>query len=271
MNKYILLLLLLIGAASHCYGQFGEFKLIAHRGGVVDQHIDENSIASIKKAAANGYYMVELDVRTTKDAVLIVHHDRNMQRFFGVDKIVEDLNWDELRTFKSANGHTVQKLGDILQLAKSEGLQVMIDLKIRGNQQKQFEAIYTMLTDLDLAQQALIIPSEEATDYFRGKIKLSCTRKQIESYQQREDYSPQHYYLFANPSPEDFSWAKAHDIQVVGVLNYRASSEANYKKKAAALIDLGVQYIQLDSRFDEFFKSPQERAVCDSLLEGQFK
>lgn len=247
------MMFLLLGATLCCEAQFDHVKLIAHRGGVVDDQTDENSIASIAKAAAKGYYMVELDVRMTKDSVLIVHHDRDLKRFFGVDKRVDTLNWDALRSFKSANGHTVQRLDDMLRVAADNGLQVMIDLKIPGYQPRRFEEIYTLLTDLHLADQALIIPTEEATDYFRGKIKLSCTRKQIEDYQQRSDYAAQHYYLFANPSADDFQWAKRNNIQVVGVINYHPSREDNYEESARALKEIGVEYIQLDSRFDKFF------------------
>ncbi|MBD1426940.1 glycerophosphodiester phosphodiesterase family protein [Sphingobacterium arenae] len=273
MKRYILWLLFILGAAPYVQAQFGDIKLIAHRGGVVDEHTDENSIASVKKAAAAGYYMVELDVRMTRDSVLIVHHDRNLRRFFEIDKLVDELDWNELRTFKSANGHVVEKFSDMLSLAKAEGLQVMIDLKIQGNHQKQFSEIYDQLVDLDLAEKALIIPTEEATDYFRGKIKVSCTRKQIEAYQQRGDYSPQHYYLFANPSKEDYLWATANGIQVVGVLNYRPSNPDNYRQTAAYLSSLGVEYIQLDSQFADFFKKEDLTATRDSLFfkDGQFK
>src|SRR5690606_41746115 len=65
--------------------------ILAHRGGVVDMHTDENSRASIEKAATDGYYMVELDVRMTRDSVLIVHHDRNMQRFFRSEEHTSEL------------------------------------------------------------------------------------------------------------------------------------------------------------------------------------
>lgn len=273
MNKFIVWLLLFLGAAPYTQAQFGNTKLIAHRGGVVDMHTDENSRASIEKAATDGYYMVELDVRMTRDSVLIVHHDRNMQRFFGIDKMVEELNWDEVRQFQSENGHTIERFSDMLKLAKQMGLQVMVDLKLRGNHQKKFVEIFTLLSNLNLDKDALIIPTEEATDYFRGKVKLSCTRKQIEDYQHRDDYSPKHYYLFANPSEQDYIWARANDIQVVGVLNYRPSNPDNYRQTAQHLTDLGVEYIQLDSRFDNFFEMEHTAAIRDSLFfrEGLFK
>lgn len=254
MKNYAIMLLLCLGAAFQSQAQYGDVKLIAHRGGVVDDTTDENSLASVKKAAEQGFAMVELDVRTTKDGVLVVHHDRNLSRFFQVNDNVADLLWKDLRLLRSANGHQIQLLETMLQLCRSEGLQVMIDLKVQGHQQHQFEKIYALLVEHGLADQALIIPTEEATDYFRGKIKLSCTRAQIEAYQLRQDYSPAHYYLFANPSPDDFNWAKSNSIQVVGVINYRTNSEVDYKKTAKYLQQLGVKWVQLDSMFAHYFK-----------------
>lgn len=273
MSKCIIWLFLIFGTAYCAQAQFGSTKLIAHRGGIVDSVTDENSIASVKKAAKAGYYMVELDVRMTRDSVLVVHHDRDLKRFFEIDRQVQDLDWEELRTIRSANGHVIEKYSDMVALAKRVGLQVMVDLKIQGNHPKKFEEIYNQLLANELSREALIIPTEEATDYFRGKVKLSCTRQQVEDYQKRNDYSANHYYYFGNPSKEDFKWACANGIQVVGVINYRSSLADHYQQIAQDLKDLGVEYIQLDSRFSTYFKKKDTKAKIDSLFfkNGRFK
>lgn len=46
-------------------------KLIGHRGGVVDSSYTENSMPALETAVKRGYYMVETDVRLTKDNQLI--------------------------------------------------------------------------------------------------------------------------------------------------------------------------------------------------------
>lgn len=268
MRKLILLLLLIIGAAPIGYTQQQAINRIAHRGGVVDEKTDENSLKALTRAADQGYYMVELDVRQSKDGELVVHHDQNLKRFFGVDKRVDELLWKELKVMKSANNHQVQQLKTMLEHCKAKGLQVMIDLKVRGNNPEAWAEIYRLLQENDLDKEALIIPSEEATDYFRGKVKLSCTRAQIEDYKNRIDYSPTHYYLFANPSPADFEWAKAEGIQTVGVINYRPKSTMDYEAVAQSLIDMGVEYVQMDSRFDPYFVQKNSLRFNDK---GRFK
>src|SRR5690606_24765534 len=77
---------------SHIYGQLNaqvaqnSYHLIAHRGGIVDSLTAENSLPALKKASKDGYWMVEVDLRLTRDSVLIIHHDPNFKRYFGVDK-----------------------------------------------------------------------------------------------------------------------------------------------------------------------------------------
>ncbi len=56
-------------------GVYNGYKLIAHRGGIVEGKYDEFDPASIQAAIDQGYYMLEIDVRETRDGVLIVHHD----------------------------------------------------------------------------------------------------------------------------------------------------------------------------------------------------
>ena len=254
MSRFVITWLFVTALISGVYAQSSEVKLIAHRGGVVDEHTDENSLAAVRKAAEQGYYMVELDVRLTKDSVLVVHHDRNLVRFFNREEKLSEQTWEKLRVYETANGHKVQKLEAMLQLCKEVGLQVMIDFKIDGEHPALFEKVYSLMKIYGLDRTGLIIPSAEATDYFRGKIKLSCTRGQIEAYQKRKDYSAAHYYLFANPSLEDYRWAVENNIQIVGAINYHTDKRGGYEELANKLKALGVKYVQLDSQFARFFR-----------------
>lgn len=57
-----------------------DYKLIAHRGGVVDSLTAENSMQALQQAVQKGYWMVEVDLRLTKDSILVTHHDRDFKR-----------------------------------------------------------------------------------------------------------------------------------------------------------------------------------------------
>ncbi len=76
--------------------EFLSRSLIAHRGYYNNKKgIPENSVLAFKKAIDNNY-LIELDVRLTKDKKLVVFHDDNLKRVCGVNKKVKDLTYKEL-------------------------------------------------------------------------------------------------------------------------------------------------------------------------------
>ena len=76
--------------------EFLSRNLIAHRGYHNNKKgIPENSVLAFKKAIDNNY-LIELDVRLTKDQKLVVFHDDNLKRVCGVNKRVKDLTYREL-------------------------------------------------------------------------------------------------------------------------------------------------------------------------------
>ena len=76
--------------------EFLSRSLIAHRGYHNNKKgIPENSVLAFKKAIDNNY-LIELDVRLTKDKKLVVFHDDNLKRVCGVNKKVKDLTYKEL-------------------------------------------------------------------------------------------------------------------------------------------------------------------------------
>jgi Glycerophosphoryl diester phosphodiesterase len=65
----------------------------AHRG-LFDtaNGIPENSLAAFENAVKHGYG-IELDVQLTKDEVVVVCHDRNLKRLFGMEGDIKSLNY----------------------------------------------------------------------------------------------------------------------------------------------------------------------------------
>ena len=71
-------------------------KSIAHRGLYeADQSVPENSLSAFYLAVKNGYG-IELDVQLTRDGRVVVFHDDTLKRACGVDKRVDELDYDEL-------------------------------------------------------------------------------------------------------------------------------------------------------------------------------
>lgn len=232
------------------------FYLIAHRGGVVDSITPENSKESIIKAAKHGFWMIEVDIRATKDKVLITNHDKDFNRYFGVDKKVIDMTWKEISELKSENGTYVQKLEDVFKLCSELGLNVMIDNKITGFDIDICNHLIYLLDKYNLRENALMIGTTATTDFFTGKIKISCNKEQLKNNMNRNDYSPNNYYYFGNPTKEDAIWAHQNNIMIVGVINSWAipneKEEIIVNEIINNLRDSQVNYIQLDSKYVSF-------------------
>ncbi len=66
----------------------------AHRG-LHGEKTPENSLAAFQLAADRGYG-IELDVRWTKDRVMVVHHDDSLLRMCGVDRKISEMTGGEV-------------------------------------------------------------------------------------------------------------------------------------------------------------------------------
>ncbi len=65
--------------------------VFAHRGDPA--HAPENTLASLKQAAAKGARAVELDVRCSADGVWVVFHDPALKRITGRPEQVARTPW----------------------------------------------------------------------------------------------------------------------------------------------------------------------------------
>lgn len=263
--KFNLLVIVFAFCLCPIYGQKikedaqSEYRLIAHRGGVVDSNTAENSIEALKKASNSGYWMVEIDLRLTKDSVLIIHHDSNFKRYFGVDLAVSEMEWEEIKELNGVFGNKVLSFEEALKFCQENNLQVMVDNKIRGKDDRLFGSVVELLEKYELLENALMIGTEESTPFFTGKVKLSCTRQQLEENMLKSDFNSNNYYLFSgNISKEDVEWTKSHGILTVGVVNEWTFKEESVMEKAQEgadrLKEAGVKHFQIDSMFESFFR-----------------
>ena len=77
---------------AHFYG-----RNIAHRGLYEsDQSVPENSLGAFKRAVEHGYG-IELDVQLSADGQVVVFHDDTLSRVCGLDKRVDELDYEELQ------------------------------------------------------------------------------------------------------------------------------------------------------------------------------
>ena len=74
--------------------QFRRDVLYAHRGlHDGNKTVFENSMAAFRLAVEHGYGM-EMDLQSTRDGQVVVHHDLNTLRVCGVDAVIEETDYD---------------------------------------------------------------------------------------------------------------------------------------------------------------------------------
>jgi glycerophosphoryl diester phosphodiesterase len=103
----------------------------AHRGlHTENNEIPENSLSAFALARDKGYG-VELDVRLTKDEKVVVFHDENLKRICGVDKMLDELEFDELRELRlNGTEERIPTLTEALEVLG--GIPVIVEIKTAG-------------------------------------------------------------------------------------------------------------------------------------------
>lgn len=99
----------------------------AHRG-LHNEERAENSMSAFK-AAVNGGFGIELDIRLSKDGKLVVFHDDTLDRVCGREGKVIDFTADELATFKlSGTDDGIPLFSDVLALVDGK-VPLLVEIK----------------------------------------------------------------------------------------------------------------------------------------------
>ena len=103
-------------------------NIYAHRGLFDNKKIVENTISAFKKTLLDNLN-IELDIRITKDKKIIVFHDSNIKRLTGVDRLVKDMKYEELKDISLLNTtDKIPLLEDVLKLVSGK-VTLLIELK----------------------------------------------------------------------------------------------------------------------------------------------
>lgn len=104
----------------------------AHRG--VHNDVPENSMASFRRAAELGVHIVELDIRSTRDGVLVLMHDKTVDRTTNGRGRVDSLTFAELSALSlKHNGQlTKEKIPTLEEALLFLKDKTLIDLDIKA-------------------------------------------------------------------------------------------------------------------------------------------
>ena len=113
--------------------QSGVVLVASHRG--THNDVPENSLASFRKAIEIGVDIIELDIRATKDGVLVLMHDGKVDRTTNGTGRVDSLSFAEIRKLRlKHNGQLTNELvptfEEALQLTRNR---ILVDLDIKAD------------------------------------------------------------------------------------------------------------------------------------------
>jgi glycerophosphoryl diester phosphodiesterase len=111
----------------------GGVLLIGHRGGPTRDY-PENAIETFERTLKAGARGMEIDIATTKDGVLTLMHDDDLDRTTTGEGLVSDHTWDEisklkLETYSKATSFSPPKLDDTLAWAVKNNVLLELDKK----------------------------------------------------------------------------------------------------------------------------------------------
>lgn len=127
----------------------------AHRA--AHQTHPENSIAAIKDAIQTGADIVEIDVRSTKEGVLVLMHDKTINRMTGDTGLVSDFTLQQLREKRLLfNGKPTDELIPTLKeaLEAAHGY-IMVDIDFKLDSVSQAMKVFRQIEETQTENQVI--------------------------------------------------------------------------------------------------------------------
>ena len=97
-------------------------KMVAHRG--VSGLELENTCPAFVAAGVKSYFGIETDVHATIDGKYIIVHDDDLKRIAGLDMIVRESNYDDLRAVRLTDTDKITKRADLFLPSLDEYLAI---------------------------------------------------------------------------------------------------------------------------------------------------
>lgn len=132
----------------------------AHRGASADA--PENTIPALEKAIERMADYAEIDVRETKDGVVVLLHDASLKRTTGNSKLIWDVPYMELMGYdagawfsKEFEGTKIPTLSEVLSLCKGR-INLNIEIKLGNRDQGLVEKVVRLIEQYNFQQQCVI-------------------------------------------------------------------------------------------------------------------
>lgn len=179
---------------------------IAHRG--ASKSAPEHSLEAYELGLRQGAEVLELDVRATRDGILLLAHDRSLERTLGISAQLAELSWAELRALAGARAPL--ELRDVL--GRFPGTRFNLELKDEALESAR--ALARLLDELGVAERVLVASAhhavlEELRKASRGAVATSASTREALGY---------HFcYLLGQSCPTPFVALQLPPLDWLGV------------------------------------------------------
>lgn len=129
-------------------GQAQSTQIIAHRGFWKTENNAQNSLTSLEKAAQLKLYGSEFDVHLTKDGVLVVNHDKDIN-----GQIIESTNYNEFADYRLNNGEKLPTLEAYLKRGKKyPDLKLIVEIKAHSTAELETKVVEKIIELVEKVQ-----------------------------------------------------------------------------------------------------------------------
>lgn len=204
------------------------FLNIAHRGDNEQGKFAEHSWIAYDRALCAQVDYLELDLQKTTDNVLVVSHDDNLSRVFGIDKTIANHSYQELLSYKNQNGESLHSLEDVFKRYQNSNVKFMIEPK--DNSEEDIKLLLNLIRQYHLENHVLLESFSKT-----ALMKISKINPQIPTMQLAGEFN-------LSPSTQYY----ANNFYSKKVADYLSENNKNYllwgvNKKAQM-----KQYLQPD-------------------------
>jgi hypothetical protein len=187
----------------------------------------------------------------------VVQHDPDFQRFYGVNRKVDEMTWNEIAKLRSTPGNARPlQFHELARLAKNR-IQLMIDTKPPEHSAAFYNEMERAMRDNGLLESALFIGTAESRARFKGKARISVTREELLAAMKRGEDCARLYFLFEHGTTLDeagLSLARKANVPAVVSINIFHYGNGDHRKLARTDIErlrkAGMTYFQIDSVYD---------------------
>lgn len=130
---------------------FDKPEITAHRGGA--EYTPENTMSALEYAVKQHADYAEIDVRETKDGVLVLLHDENLIRTTGVKKDVSKITYEKLQTLDVGSwfsskyvGESIPTLQEAMEYCKGK-IDLNIEIKRQSKDDEFVEKVVTLIEE----------------------------------------------------------------------------------------------------------------------------